>query len=609
MIIQIKNEFQLIKSALNHEYQQNLYNEIKQKIENCNKAFTETPKIFYKKILERYNNINIDRLLIDNSLLTNHNEILNAIQDHFSNYFNDKPLSTIPPSSDYYLLYQPHPELEPLYQNLLDDISPQEWSETISNLPNQKAAGPSETCYEHIKYASPKAQKIFQSFLNKCFQLQKVPTDWKSSNIFLIPKKSNWDFTLNQVRPISIIEPFKKIFTKIFTKRLDKIISSNNLLSNLNYAASKNSSTHTPIQILHNTIEHYISHNKEAWILFQDMSKAFDKINIKCLQEACQRIGIPNTCINLITELHTSRLARIITAYGLTSPVHIKSGIEQGETYSPLLWKIYYDPILTFISQKYKDHFLKISSTSPLDTISNSNPTLTTIPPLAYMDDTVWHSEHPETLQKIINDASSLYKINNIEVNPSKSDLLFIPSKNFKTSNYILSFDNQTIIPRKSTDIIRYLGIYYDGRGSTKPTLEMIHSKIENFLLLIRSKRLLPSQISSLFNLILQPSLEYLLQIIPIQKNIQNKLSRLFSIQTKKMLSLAKNTNNISLTNPLTFNLPTLNNIIQKVSASNVEHTFNTSTLLYEIGISQIKSWLSKIWCSRLTKETLLLYH
>ena len=241
--------------------------------------------------------------------------------------------------------------------------------------------------------------------------------------------------------------------------------------------------------------------------------------------------------------------------------------------------------------------------------ISNSNPTTITIPLLAYMDDTVWHSDHPETLQKIINEASSLYKINNIEVNPSKSDLIHISSKNSKIPNYPLHFDNQIIKPRKPTDIIRYLGIYYDGKGSTKPTLDMIYNKIENFLLLIRFKKLLPSQISSLFNLILQPSLEYLLQIIPIQKNIQTKLSRLFSIQAKKMLSLAKNTNNTSLLNPLTFNLPTFNNIIQKVSVSNIERTFNSSPLLNEIGISRIKSWLLKVWCPSLTKETLLLHH
>ena len=604
--IQTKNEFELIKSSLNYQYQQNLYNEIKQKIENRDQIFKETPKLFYKNILEKHNNINIDRLLLNNTLLTEHNEILNQIHNHFSDYFSEKPLHPIPP--DFSQLYQPRPELEPNYIDLFETITDQEWSEVVSNLPNQKAAGPSEICYEHIKYASPLAQNILKSFINKCFELQKTPTEWKSSNIFLIPKKSSWDFTLNQVRPISIIEPVKKIFTKIFTNRLDKIISSNNLLSNLNFAASKNSSTHTPIQILHNTIEHYISHNKEAWLLFQDMSKAFDRINIKRLQDACRRIGIPASGINLITELHTSRLAKVITGYGLTSPIQINSGIEQGETYSPLLWKIYYDPILTYISQKYNNHFLKISTFSPLETISNTPPTTITIPPLAYMDDTVWHCEHPEILQDILNDASALYKLNNIEVNPAKSDLLHISSKNSRTSNHF-TYNNQTITPRKPENIIRYLGIFYDGKGSTKPTLDTLYNKIENFLLLIRYKKLLPSQISSLFNLILQPSLEYLLQIIPIQKNIQTKLSRLLSIQTKKMLSLAKNTNNISLTNPLTFNLPTFTNIIQKVSVSNIERIFNTFPLLHNIGILRIKSWLSKIWFPKLTKETLLTHY
>ena len=67
------------------------------------------------------------------------------------------------------------------------------------------------------------------------------------------------------------------------------------------------------------------------------MSKAFNRINIQYLQDACCRIGIFSPGINLITELHTSRLARVITAHGLTSSIHIKSGIEQGKTYSSFL--------------------------------------------------------------------------------------------------------------------------------------------------------------------------------------------------------------------------------------------------------------------------------
>ena len=216
-LAQIKDEFQLIKTALNHQYQQLTYDEIKGKIEDRNKSFKETPKLFYKKILEKYNNIHIDRLLLNDNLLTEHDEILNAIKHHFTEYFKTKPLETISPSSEYFSLYEPHPEFEIHYQNLTQEISEQEWQNLISGLPNQKAAGPLETCYEYIKFTSSKAQNIFQLFLNKCFQLQKIPSKWKSSNIFLILKKSNWDYTLNQVRPISIIKPFKKVFTKIFT--------------------------------------------------------------------------------------------------------------------------------------------------------------------------------------------------------------------------------------------------------------------------------------------------------------------------------------------------------------------------------------------------------
>ena len=58
------------------------------------------------------------------------------------------------------------------------------------------------------------------------------------------------------------------------------------------------------------------------------MSKAFDKINISRLQEICRKIGILSKGINFITELHTSRQAKIIIAHGLTTPIQLNSGIE-----------------------------------------------------------------------------------------------------------------------------------------------------------------------------------------------------------------------------------------------------------------------------------------
>src|SRR6185295_10292250 len=124
----------------------------------------------------------------------------------------------------------------------------------------------------------------------------------------------------------------------------------------------------------------------------------------------------------------------------------------------------------------------------------------------------------------------------------------------------------------------------------------MFQNKIKNFLSLIKYKKLTPKQISILFNIILQPSLEYLLQILSLSKTQQQKLSRLLSITTKKMLYLAKNTSNILLTNSQSFKLPTFQHLIQKVTISTIEHIFYSTSLLKHIGEARIKNWLTKIW-------------
>jgi hypothetical protein len=230
------------------------------------------------------------------------------------------------------------------------------------------------------------------------------------------------------------------------------------------------------------------------------------------------------------------------------------------------------------------------------------------------MDDTVWHCEASETMQNILNDTNKLYTLSNIQINTSKSDLLYLPSKNKTNKNQNITtqtpllLNNLPLYPRKPEEIIRYLGIFYNGLGSPLPTLNAITDKIENFLTIIRFKKLTPIQFSTLFNTILSPSLEYMLQILPLTHSKSLQLSRLLTIQTKKLIHLSKNTNNIILTNPFTFNLPSLEKLINTTSSSNTERTFNSSQLLKQIAIGRIKEWLFKNWQPNFTTQTLLDY-
>ena len=73
---------------------------------------------------------------------------------------------------------------------------------------------------------------------------------------------------------------------KILTHRLSDICRTHNILKGNNYAALKGGSTTVPIHTVHNILEDAKANNKELWIAFQDMAKAFDNVGLTPLRYA-----------------------------------------------------------------------------------------------------------------------------------------------------------------------------------------------------------------------------------------------------------------------------------------------------------------------------------
>ena len=111
-----------------------------------------------------------------------------------------------------------------------------------------------------------------------------------------------------------------------------------------NYAALPGKSTMEPIHTLNLVMEDARENNKELWILFQDMSKAYDRVNRNLLYKALERIRVPDEFIVLLRNSLENRKNKILTNLEDTREYIMKNGIDQGETISPLLWIIYYNP-------------------------------------------------------------------------------------------------------------------------------------------------------------------------------------------------------------------------------------------------------------------------
>src|SRR5260363_407529 len=96
-------------------------------------------------------------------------------------------------------------------------------------------------------------------------------------------KDKDWECNLDKTRPIALLEVFRKCTTKVLTKRLSKILKRRNILQGPNFAGLPGNSTEKPIHILNAIMEEAEEKKQELWILFQDMKKAFDSVNLRML--------------------------------------------------------------------------------------------------------------------------------------------------------------------------------------------------------------------------------------------------------------------------------------------------------------------------------------
>ena len=122
---------------------------------------------------------------------------------------------------------------------------------------------------------------------------------------------------------------------------------------------------------------------------------------------------MPQNLINILTNLLTDCQNHVISNLGLTNFYSVKNSIDQGETITPLFWRIYYDPLIHKIASKFSGYSLSASWKTNL--YSPQTQTLKTfVSVLAYMDDTLWISQSKEELDLITKTATSFYQMANI---------------------------------------------------------------------------------------------------------------------------------------------------------------------------------------------------
>src|SRR5256884_3770569 len=371
--------------------------------------YTENQSQMIDSIFARtHDKIVIDKLEVDNELVSNHEDIKYHTAHHFQNIVGP-PLTdgTIPTEwqEDYNELPQVNPDV---YQSLYDLPSFEEWYSFLKDVPNNKAPEPSNLSYDLLKHLGPLGLKVLHNITCACFILQDIPKAWKRAAVYPIPKPTKWHYNLSNTRPITLLETPRKLMVKILNHRLSNILVSNKILQDNQFAGLPGGSTLSPIAVVQHLIDDARQYNKELWLYLQDMSKCYDRVDLRILRLAMGRLKIPVNYINLVLNLFQNRRNFVLTDVGVTQDYDVLIGIDQGEVISPLLWCIYYDPLLKRInSLRDVGYMVKHAYHTRVNDPTTTKFMQESVPALAFMDDTMWCSDSYDNLQTILSVANS----------------------------------------------------------------------------------------------------------------------------------------------------------------------------------------------------------
>jgi hypothetical protein len=221
----------------------------------------------------------------------------------------------------------------------------------ITNMPVDKAPGPDgfngvflKKCWNIIR------EDIYQlcfDFFNGRVDLQAI----NSSFITLVPKV-NSPSTVNDLRPISLINCVMKIITKLLGDRLQSVILS--LIQKNQYAFIKSKTIQNCIAWAFEYIFQCMHSKQEIVILKLDFAKAFDTIEHSAILDMMKTLGFSKEWLQWTSEILGSASTSVLLNGIPRNNLHYKRGVRQGDLISPLLFVLATDLLQCVINKAHQ---------------------------------------------------------------------------------------------------------------------------------------------------------------------------------------------------------------------------------------------------------------
>lgn len=193
-------------------------------------------------------------------------------------------------------------------------------------------------------------QNVLVTIFNAIFEGAAYPDTWREGLIVPLYKKGD-PLDPNNYRGITLLSSLGKIFSSVFTKRLNNWIEKRDLLVSTQCGYRAGFSTMDNLFMISTIIcKQFTSKQPRLYCCFVDFRKAYDFVDRKLLLLKLKKMGISDKMLKLIEDFYRKVFSCVRTGpQQVTDPFQCPNGLKQGENSSCILFSCYLNDLIEYM--------------------------------------------------------------------------------------------------------------------------------------------------------------------------------------------------------------------------------------------------------------------